>query len=302
MGPRREARAALFHEFSLEDRVPQDRLPRSIDRFVDPDSIRAHLADFHSHAGRPSVAPELSIRMLLVGYRFGIRSERRPCEEVHSNLAYRWFRRLDPNDRVPDRSTFSKNRHGRFRGSEVLRHPFETTVARCMEEGLADGRRMAIEASPIKADANKRNPTPKEHWDAARIAPVNAPRAVRAYPDTLDEAAFGAASEVRPRFTSHSDPASPWTAARKGPAFFGSSDTYPIDTDRGVVVDVDATRSIRRAEVGSTETQAQAGEGKVRPASRTFARRFDRRHRPWHGATPRLAGGPRDRAAHPGLR
>ncbi len=233
LGPRQEAQAALFYEFSLEDHVPMDHLLRSIDRFVDLSSIRAYLADFYSHTGRPSVDPELLIRMLLVGYCFGIRSERRLCEEVHLNLAYRWFCRLDLSDRVPDHSTFSKNRHGRFHDSELLRHLFETTVARCIEEGLVSGQRMAIDASLIEADA---------------------PRAVREYLETLDEAAFGAASEVQPKFTSHSDPASQWTAARKGPAFFSYSDNYLIDTDHGVIVDVEATRSIRQAEVGSTKT------------------------------------------------
>lgn len=121
MGPRQEAQAALFYEFSLEDHVPQDHLLRSIDRFVDLSGIRAHLADFYSYTGRPSIDPELMIRMLLVGYCFGIRSERRLCDEVHLNLAYRWFCRLDLNDPVPDHSTFSKNRHGRFRESDLLR-------------------------------------------------------------------------------------------------------------------------------------------------------------------------------------
>ena len=254
LGPRQEAQAALFYEFSLEDHVPMDHLLRSIDRFVDLSSIRTHLAGFYSHTGRPSVDPELLIRMLLVGYCFGIRSERRLCEEVHLNLAYRWFCRLDLSDRVPDHSTFSKNRHGRFRDSELLRHLFETTVARCIAEGLVSGQRMAIDASLIEADANKQNSTPKDDWDAARIDPADAPRAVREYLDTLDEAAFGAASEVQPKFTSHSDPASQWTAARKGPAFFSYSDNYLIDTDHGVIVDVEATRSIRQAEVGSTKT------------------------------------------------
>lgn len=216
MGPRQEAQAALFYEFSLEDHVPQDHMVRSIDRFVDLTSVRAHLADFYSHTGRPSVDPELLIRMLLVGYSFGIRSERRLCEEVHLNLVYRWFCRLDLTDRVPDHSTFSKDRHGRFRESELLRHLFETTAARCIEEGLVSGQRMAIDASLIEADANKLNSTPKEDWDAKDIDPTDAPRAVREYLDTLDAAAFGAASEVHPKFTSHSDPASQWTAARKG--------------------------------------------------------------------------------------
>ena len=95
--------------------------------------------------------------MLLVGYFFGIRPKRRLCEEVHLNLAYRWFCRLDLGDRVPDHSAFSKNRHGRFRDSELLRHLFETTVARCIAEGLVSGQRMAIDASLIEADANKPN-------------------------------------------------------------------------------------------------------------------------------------------------
>ena len=262
MGPKQEAQAALFYEFSLEDHVPQDHLLRSIDRFVDLSSIRQYLSEFYSHTGRPSIDPELLIRMLLVGYCFGIRSERRLCEEVHLNLAYRWFCRLDLNDRVPDHSTFSKNRHGRFRESELLRHLFETTVARCIAEGLVSGQRMAIDASLIEADANKQNSTPKEDWDAKDIDPTDATRAVREYLDTLDETAFGAASVVQPKFTSHSDPASQWTAARKGPAFFSYSDNYLIDTDHGVIVDVEATRSIRQAEVGSTKTMLRRVKAK----------------------------------------
>lgn len=214
MGPRQEAQRAQFYEFSLEDHVPQGHLPRSIDRFVDLSSIRGYLADFYSHTGRPSVDLELLIRMLLVGYCLGIRSERRLCEEVHLNLAYRWFCRLDLSDRAPDHSTFSKNRHGHFRDSELLRHLFETTVAWCIEEGLVSGQRMTIDASLIEADANKQNSTPKQNWNPAQVDTAGAPRAVREYLDTLDEAAFGAASEVQPKFTSHSDPASQWTAAR----------------------------------------------------------------------------------------
>ena len=153
MGPRQQVQAALFYEFSLEDHVPQDHLLRSIDRFVDLSGIRQHLTAFYSHTGRPSVDPELLLRMLIVGYCFGIRSERRLCEEVHLNLAYRWFCRLDLADRVPDHSTFSKNRHGRFRDSKLLRHLFETVVARCIAEGLVSGQRMAVDASLIEADA-----------------------------------------------------------------------------------------------------------------------------------------------------
>jgi transposase len=137
MGPKQEAQAALSFEFSLEGHVPQNHLLRSIDWFVDLSSIRAHRADFYSHTGRPSVDPELLIRMLLVGFCSGIRSERRLCEEVHPNLAYPWFCRLDLADRIPNHSTFSKNRHGRFREGELLRHLFDT-------DGVAKGRLILI--------------------------------------------------------------------------------------------------------------------------------------------------------------
>lgn len=172
LGPRQEAQAALFYEFSLEDHVPQDHLVRSIDRFVDLTSVRAHLAGFYSHTGRPSIYPELLIRMLLVGYCFGIRSERRLCEEVHLNLAYRWFCRLDLTDRIPDHSSFSKNRHGRFRESDLLRHVFETTVARCMKEGLVGGQGFAVDASLISADVQKQNSSNPEDWAAREMRPA----------------------------------------------------------------------------------------------------------------------------------
>lgn len=254
MGSRQETQNALFYEFSIEAHVPPSHMLRSVDQFVDLAGIRQHLAPFYSSTGRPSVDPELMIRMLLVGYIMGIRSERRLCEEVHLNLAYRWFCRLDLTAPVPDHSTFSKNRHGRFRDSDLLRHLFETVVARCIAEGLASGQRLAADASIIQADANRQNSTRQSDWQPDRINPEDAPRAVREYLATLDDAAFGAASPVEPKFTSHSDPASQWTAARGGPAYFAYSTNYLIDTDNGVILDVEATRSIRQAEVGSVRT------------------------------------------------
>src|SRR6202012_1246305 len=139
MGHRRVEQAALFYEFSLERHVPADHLLRSIDRFVELDGLRQELSRFYSAIGRPSIAPELMIRMLLVGYCFGIRSERRLCEEVHLNLAYRWFCRLGLDGDVPDHPPFSKARHGRFRDSDLLRRLFETVVSRCLAEGLVGG-------------------------------------------------------------------------------------------------------------------------------------------------------------------
>ena len=155
LGERQVEQSALFYDFSLDAHVPADHILRSIDRFVDLSEVRRELAPFYSSTGRPSVDPELMIRMLIVGYCFGIRSERRLCEEVHLNLAYRWFCRLGLEGDVPDHSTFSKNRHGRFRESDLLRRVFETVVRRCMEEGLVGGDGFAVDGSLIKADANR---------------------------------------------------------------------------------------------------------------------------------------------------
>ena len=217
MGQRSGLQQSLIYEFSIEEHVPADHLLRSIDRFLDLDGIRAHLRPFYSEIGRPSIDPELMIRMLLVGYIMGIRSERRLCEEVHLNLAYRWFCHLDLTDPVPEHSTFSKNRHGRFRDSDLFRHLFEAVVARCVAEGLVGGEIFATDASIIRADANKQNSTPKEAWNPHDLDPDTVPRAAKEYLDALDDAAFGAASEVKPKFTSHSDPASQWTGALKAP-------------------------------------------------------------------------------------
>ncbi len=208
MGERRVAQEALFYEFSLERHVPADHLLRAIDRVVDLSGLRAHLRPFYSEIGRPSVDPELMIRMLIVGYCFGIRSERRLCEEVHLNLAYRWFCRLGLDGDVPDHSTFSKNRHGRFRDSDLLRELFETTVARCIAEGLVGGEGFAVDASLIKADANRQRSVPGSEGLPADAAS----HAVREYLEVLDEAAFGGATPVMPKFISIA------TRRRAGPA------------------------------------------------------------------------------------
>jgi transposase len=253
MGDRKVDQGALFYEFSLERHVPMDHMLRSIDRFVDLDGIRAHVAPFYSPIGRPSIDPELLIRMLLVGYCFGIRSERRLCEEVHLNLGYRWFCRLGLDGDVPDHSTFSKNRHGRFRDSDLLRQLFETVVSRCMTEGLVGGEGFAVDASLIKADANRQRSVPGDEG----LPPGAASRAINEYLAVLDDAAFGAASPVVPKFISPADPASRWTGANKGHAFFAYATNYLIDLDHAVIMDVEATTAIRQAEVGAARTMIE---------------------------------------------
>jgi transposase len=250
MGERTTEQPALFYGFSLERHVPADHLLRSIDRFVDLTGIREHLRPYYSETGRPSIDPELMIRMLLIGYTHGIRSERRLCEEVHLNLAYRWFCRLGLDGAVPDHSTFSKNRHGRFRDSGLLRKLFQDTVARCIAAGLVGGEAFAVDASMIKADANRQRSTPGADWRP----PDDPGRAVREYLSVLDDTAFGAATSVTPKFVSTADPASRWTGANGGLAFFAYSDNYLIDLQHAVIVDVEATTSVRQAEVGAGRT------------------------------------------------
>jgi len=245
MGHRQVEQAALFYEFSLDKHIPADHLLRSIDRFAELGDVRRALAPFYSNTGRPSVDPELMIRMLIVGYCFGIRSERRLCEEVHLNLAYRWFCRLGLNGQVPDHSTFSKNRHGRFRQSDLFRRVFEAVLQRCISEGLVGGEAFAVDASLIKADANRQKGIEGEKG----LPPDAAGRAIKEYLSVLDDAAFGAATEVTPKFISPSDPAARWTGAHGGQAFFGYSTNYLIDTDNAIIVDVEATTAIRQAEV-----------------------------------------------------
>jgi transposase len=258
MGERRVDQAALFYTFSLEDHVPANHLLRSIDRFVELEGLRAHLAPFYSAMGRPSIDPELLIRMLLVGYCFGIRSERRLCEEVHLNLAYRWFCRLGLDGAVPDHSTFSKNRHGRFRESDRLRQLFDTVLRRCMSEGLVGGEGFAVDASLIKAEANRERSVPGDPG----LPPEASSRAIDEYLAVLDDAAFGGATPVTPKFISPVDPAARWTAANKGPAFFAYATNYLIDLKHAVIVDVEASTAVRPAELTAARTMIERVQDK----------------------------------------
>src|SRR5919106_3078039 len=147
MGRRRRDQGRLFYEFHLDDRVPQNHLLRRIDVVVTAALADLHqeLEAYYSDIGRPSVDPELMIRMLIVGYCYGIRSERRLTQEVELHLAYRWFCKLDLNDKVPHHSTFSENRLHRFRESDMFRHVFERVVGACMVAGLVKGEGFAVD-------------------------------------------------------------------------------------------------------------------------------------------------------------
>jgi transposase len=184
MGRQPGVQEKLFYEFRLEDRVPADHPLRRIDRVLDLAGLHQALAPFYSPTGRPSIDPELMIRMLLVGYCYGIRSERHLCQEVALNLAYRWFCRLGLDGEVPDHSTFSKNRHGRFRESDLFRLVFERVVRRCMTEGLVGGEGFAIDASVVEANASRFRRTAAAEADWSE--PARQTRAVREYLQALD--------------------------------------------------------------------------------------------------------------------
>ena len=259
MGRLKSDQGQLFYEFRLGDAVPEDHLVRKIDTALDLSWLRSELTPHYSSTGRPSIDPELMIRMLVVGYVFAIRSERLLCREVQVNLAYRWFCKLGIEDAIPDHSAFSRARNERFRDGDVFRCVFERVVERCIASGLVGGEGFAVDASLIQADANKQRSIAGQDWHKDRD-PKSASRAVREYLATLDDTAWGAASDVVPKFVSPSDPAAQWTGAHKGPAFFAYGDNYLIDVKFGVIVDVEASRAIRQAEVGAAKTMIERTE------------------------------------------
>jgi transposase len=259
MGRQNNEQAQLFYSFRLDEVVPDDHLVRDIAGVLDLSWVHAELAPYYPKIGRPSIDPVLMIRMLLVGYVFAIRSERLLCREVRVNLAYRWFCGLGIEDTIPDHSAFSRARNERFGDSDIFRRVFVRVVEACIAAGLVGGEGFAVDASLIVADANKQRSIPGKDWDKRRD-PETASRAVKEYLATLDDTAFGAASEVTPKFVSASDPAAQWTGAMRGPAFFAYADNYLIDVKFGIIMDVEASRAIRQAEVGAAQTMIERTE------------------------------------------
>jgi transposase len=223
----------LFYEFDLEEMVPADHLLRKIDAVLDLSWLRGELKPYYSHTGCPSVCPELMIRMLLVGYCYSIRSERRLCQEVKVNLAYRWFCRLGLEDKVPHHSTFSVNRHGRFRDSDILRKVFEEVVCGCMKAGLVGGEGFAVDASVIEANASR-----FQRVEGSEV-------------DWTNE---------QQKALSPSDPCAAWTTRGRHKVMFSYSLNYLMDTKESVIVDVEATPTRISKEVDATETMVARTE------------------------------------------
>ena len=203
---------SLFYYFRLDEQIPTDHLLRMIDSYVDFSFVREQLRDFYKPTGRPSIDPEVLLRMLLVGYLYGITSERRLVDEVRMHLAYRWFTRLSFDQEIPDHSTFSKNRHGRFRQSGVFRKVFEEIVRRCLQAGFVEGRNLAVDGTLVGANASQQSRVPRERFaEAAKPS-----RTVQEYLTELERQNPVADSEGSPKLqekVSTTDPDATWAVS-----------------------------------------------------------------------------------------
>ena len=258
MGPEVGQQDRLFYEFDLEERIPANHLLRRIDAVLDLSWLRTELKPFYSHTGCPSIDPELMIRMLLVGYCYSIRSERRLCQEVDLNLAYRWFCRLGLEDKVPNHSTFSVNRHGRFRDGDVFRQIFDRIVRQCMDAGLVKGEGFAVDASVIEADASRfqRVEGSEVEWSQEQLAS----RAIQEYIAALESENSPINPHQKPKAMSPVDPSAAWTSRGRNKVMFGYSLNYLIDMEHAVIVDVEATPTRISKEVEATETMIERTE------------------------------------------
>src|SRR3954453_1409056 len=262
MGRQTGDQSQLFYLFNLEELIPASHLLRRINPVVTQvlADLRTKLAPFYSDIGRPSIDPELMIRMLIVGYCYGVRFERRLCEEVELHLAFRWFCRLDLDDSVPDHSTFSVNRHGRFRQSDFFRHVFEAVVRACMDAGLVKGQGFAVDASVMEADASRYRGVPPEEADWS--APERQTRAVAEFLGAIDDD-DPTADRKPPKVISLSDPCSAWTAKANKRVQFGYGLNYLIDMESSIIVDVEATPARTFDEVAAARRMIERTEGRM---------------------------------------
>ena len=283
---RRGEQLRLFYQFRLDERVPKDHLLRRIDTFVTMalGDIHQRLEPHYSEIGRPSVDPDLMIRMLIVGYCYGLRSERRLTQEVELHLAYRWFCRLDLDDKVPHHSTFSENRLHRFRDSDVFRHVFERVVATCMAAGLVKGEGFAVDASVMEANASRYHG--KAPDEIVWAEPARQTRAVKEYLAALEPEVEPNPDRKPPKVISPSDPCSAWTAKANKRVQFGYGLNYLVDTENAVIVDVEPTPARTYDEVEFDKNNARPNRASPQSKTETACGR----HRLWNGPFPRLVG------------
>ena len=273
MGRRQYGQGQFFYSFVLDEVVPPDHLVRQIDAVLDLGWVHKELAPYYSHTGRPSIDPVLMIRMLIVGYVFALRSERRLCSEVQVNLAYRWFCKLGIEDKIPDHSVFCRARHERFRESDALRRVFEGVVAMCIAAGLVGGEAFSVDASLIKADVDKKKRVPGDQpitWPKVE----EASHAVREYLAALDAASrdeesnggddgnprSGNSRRNPPKEVSLTDPQAAWVMRPGINPFFAYDANYLIDNKFGIIVDAEGTRANRIVEIAVTKTMVDRVE------------------------------------------
>jgi transposase len=270
MGRRKSGQGQFFYSFDLDRVVPPDHLVRQIDGLLDLSWVHKELAPYYSHTGRPSIDPVLMIQMLIVGYVFAIRSERRLCSEVRVNLAYRWFCKLGIEDNIPDHSVFCRARHERFRESDALRRVFESVVATCIAAGFVGGEAFSVDASLIKADVDKRKrvsgdqpnawPRAEEASRAVReyLAALDAARADEKEGDRDDGGSSSAGSRAKPpKEVSMTDPQAAWVSRPGVDPFFAYDANYLIDNKAGIIVDAEGTRANRTVEITVAQTMVE---------------------------------------------
>jgi transposase len=269
MGRREDSQVQFLYAFDLDKVVPADHLVRQIDAILDLSWVHRELRPYYSNTGRPSIDPVLMIRMLLVGYVFALRSERRLCSEVQVNLAYRWFCKLSVEDKIPDHSVFSRARHERFRESDALRRVFEGVVAMCIAARLVGGEAFSVDASLIKADVDKKKRAPGDQpiaWPKVE----QASHAVREYLAALDTAhskeengegddggSTGGRRRKPPKEVSLTDPQATWVARPGMDPFFAYDANYLIDNKAGIIIDAEGTRANRVVEISVTRTMIE---------------------------------------------
>lgn len=228
-----------YKQIRLEDHVPENHLLRLIDRHISFDFVRENLRDSYSETGRPSIDPEVLLRILLIGYLYGITSERKLVEELRMHLAWRWFTGLGFEQDIPHHSTFSKNRHGRFEQSNLFQELFERIVDHCISAGFVKGEHISVDGSFIEADASTSSRIPREQL--TEVAHVK--RNVREYLSDLERENPAEGSKHEQDKVSTTDPDSTFFTKGDRPAHLGYFDNYLVDNQSCVIIDVEPTEA-----------------------------------------------------------
>ncbi len=254
---------ALFYYFRLEDQVPENHLLRLIEKHTSFEFVRERLRNSYSETGRPSIDPELLLRILLIGYLYGISSERKLVEELRMHLAWRWFIGLGFDQEIPHHSTFSKNRHGRFQESKLFQELFEQIVKQCVEVGLVQGKHLSVDGSLVEANAAKGSRIPREQLvEAAQVH-----HTVRQYLQELEQQNPAEEPVHEQEQVSTTDPDSTYATKGGTPARLGYYDNYLVDNHSCVIVGVQATAARM-----SQETVAARHDRPLHPMAGTRAR------------------------------